>query len=56
MMGVKNMGRKGNETQTRRKKSDKRREKWNRQGKFTKKGVRVFLSIVTKKHRGKVKK
>ena len=50
------MGRKGNETQTRRKKSDKRREKWNRQGKFTKKGVRVFLSIATKKRGVKGKK
>jgi hypothetical protein len=47
------MGKRNKETGDRRKKSDKRREKYARQGKFTKKGVRIFLAIATAKRKMK---
>jgi len=47
------MGKRNKETGNRRKKSDKRREKHDRQGKFTKKGVRIFLATATMKKKVK---
>ena len=47
------MGKRDQETGNRRKKSDKRREKYERQGKFTKKGVRIFLATATKQKKVK---
>ena len=46
------MGKRNAETGNRRKKSDKRREKHDRQGKFTKKGVRIFITTATRQKEG----
>jgi hypothetical protein len=50
---IKTMGKRDKETGTRRKKSDKRREKHDRQGKFTKKGIRIFIATATRKKKVK---
>jgi len=50
---VTTMGKRDKETGTRRKKSDKRREKHDRQGKFTKKGVRIFIATATRQKKVK---
>ena len=47
------MGKRNAETGNRRKKADKRREKHDRQGKFTKKGIRIFIATATSKKKVK---